>query len=83
MGSCPVAWCSCRHWSPCFPALAGLISAPLRARFGIVHRLDFYRPEELTEIVLRSAKLLGVPIEQTGAEEIARRSRGTRRAGRA
>ncbi len=58
---------------------AGLISAPLRARFGIVHRLDFYRPEELTEIVLRSAKLLGVPIEQTGAEEIARRSRGTPR----
>jgi Holliday junction DNA helicase RuvB len=58
---------------------AGLISAPLRARFGIVHRLDFYRPEELTEIVLRSARLLGVPIERTGAEEIARRSRGTPR----
>jgi len=58
---------------------AGLISAPLRARFGIVHRLDFYRPEELTEIVLRSARLLGVPIEQAGAEEIARRSRGTPR----
>jgi holliday junction DNA helicase RuvB len=58
---------------------AGLISAPLRARFGIVHRLDFYRPEELTEIVLRSARLLGVPIEEAGAEEIARRSRGTPR----
>jgi Holliday junction DNA helicase RuvB len=58
---------------------AGLISAPLRARFGIVHRLDFYRPEELKEIVLRSAKLLGVPIETAGAEEIARRSRGTPR----
>jgi len=58
---------------------AGLISAPLRARFGIVHRLDFYRPEELTEIVLRSARLLGVPIEQAGAEELARRSRGTPR----
>ncbi|HEY7213473.1 MAG TPA: Holliday junction branch migration DNA helicase RuvB [Thermoanaerobaculia bacterium] len=58
---------------------AGLISAPLRARFGIVHRLDFYRPEELTEIVLRSARLLGIPIEQAGAEEIARRSRGTPR----
>jgi Holliday junction DNA helicase RuvB len=58
---------------------AGLISAPLRARFGIVHRLDFYRPEELTQIVLRSARLLGVPIEQAGAEEIARRSRGTPR----
>ena len=58
---------------------AGLISAPLRARFGIVHRLDFYRPEELTEIVLRSSRLLGIPIEQAGAEEIARRSRGTPR----
>jgi Holliday junction DNA helicase RuvB len=58
---------------------AGLISAPLRARFGIVHRLDFYRPEDLKEIVLRSARLLGVPIEQAGAEEIARRSRGTPR----
>jgi holliday junction DNA helicase RuvB len=58
---------------------AGLISAPLRARFGIVHRLDFYRPEELTEIILRSARLLGVPIELAGAAEIARRSRGTPR----
>jgi holliday junction DNA helicase RuvB len=58
---------------------AGLISPPLRARFGIVHRLDFYRPEELTEIVLRSARLLAVPTEKTGAEEIARRSRGTPR----
>src|SRR5689334_12401891 len=58
---------------------AGLISPPLRARFGIVHRLDFYRPEELTEIVLRSAKLLGVPIDLEGGAEIARRSRGTPR----
>jgi holliday junction DNA helicase RuvB len=58
---------------------AGLISAPLRARFGIVHRLDFYRPEELTKIVQRSARLLGIPIDQDGAEEIARRSRGTPR----
>jgi Holliday junction DNA helicase RuvB len=58
---------------------AGLISAPLRARFGIVHRLDFYRPEELTEIVMRSARLLGVPIEPAGGAEIARRSRGTPR----
>jgi Holliday junction DNA helicase RuvB len=58
---------------------AGLISAPLRARFGIVHRLDFYRPEELTEIVMRSARLLGVPIEPEGGTEIARRSRGTPR----
>jgi Holliday junction DNA helicase RuvB len=58
---------------------AGLISAPLRARFGIVHRLDFYRPEELTEIVIRSARLLGVPVDPAGAGEIARRSRGTPR----
>jgi Holliday junction DNA helicase RuvB len=58
---------------------AGLISAPLRARFGIVHRLDFYRPQDLTLIVQRSARLLGIPIEQDGAEEIARRSRGTPR----
>src|SRR3954447_11531824 len=58
---------------------AGLISAPLRARFGIVHRLDFYRPEELTEIILRSARLLGVPVDPQGAMEIARRSRGTPR----
>lgn len=58
---------------------AGLISAPLRARFGIVHRLDFYRPEELTLIVQRSARLLAVPIDQAGADEIARRSRGTPR----
>jgi Holliday junction DNA helicase RuvB len=58
---------------------ASLISSPLRARFGIVHRLDFYRPEELTTIVLRSARILRVPTEETGASEIARRSRGTPR----
>jgi Holliday junction DNA helicase RuvB len=58
---------------------AGLVSAPLRARFGIVHRLDFYRPEELTRIVERSARLLGVAIDPDGAMEIARRSRGTPR----
>jgi len=58
---------------------AGLVSAPLRARFGIVHRLDFYRPEELTLIIQRSARLLNVSIDQPGAEEIARRSRGTPR----
>lgn len=58
---------------------AGLISAPLRARFGIVHRLDFYRPEELTQIVQRSARLLAIAIDNAGAEEIARRSRGTPR----
>jgi Holliday junction DNA helicase RuvB len=58
---------------------AGLVSAPLRARFGIVHRLDFYRPEELTLIVQRSARLLGVTVDPLGAAEIARRSRGTPR----
>jgi holliday junction DNA helicase RuvB len=58
---------------------AGLISAPLRARFGIVHRLDFYRPEELARIVDRSARLLEVEVEPEGAAEIARRSRGTPR----
>jgi Holliday junction DNA helicase RuvB len=58
---------------------AGLVSAPLRGRFGIVHRLDFYRPEELTLIVQRSARILGVAVETDGAMEIARRSRGTPR----
>jgi len=58
---------------------AGLITAPLRARFGIVHRLDFYRPEHLASILLRSARLLRVDIDDEGASEIAGRSRGTPR----
>jgi Holliday junction DNA helicase RuvB len=58
---------------------AGLITAPLRARFGIVHRLDFYSPEELARIVARSAALLRIPLDDGGALEIARRSRGTPR----
>ncbi len=58
---------------------AGLISAPLRARFGIVHRLDFYHPEELARIVQRSARLLAIQIDEAGAGELARRSRGTPR----
>ena len=58
---------------------AGLISAPLRARFGIVHRLDFYHPDELRQIVERSAHLLAIEIDTEGAREIARRSRGTPR----
>ncbi len=58
---------------------AGLITGPLRARFGIVHRLDFYEPQELAEIARRSALLLDISIEVDGAEEIARRSRGTPR----
>lgn len=58
---------------------AGLITGPLRARFGIVHRLDFYEPPELAEIARRSALLLDIAIEDDGAQEIARRSRGTPR----
>jgi Holliday junction DNA helicase RuvB len=58
---------------------AGLISSPLRARFGIVHRLDFYSTEELSTILRRSASLLDIPIDGEGAAEIARRSRGTPR----
>jgi Holliday junction DNA helicase RuvB len=57
----------------------GLVSAPLRGRFGLVLRLNHYNIEELKQIVLRSAKLLEVVIEDEGAEEIARRSRGTPR----
>jgi Holliday junction DNA helicase RuvB len=57
----------------------GLLTAPLRSRFGIVHRLDFYRPAELARIVTRSARLLGIAIDEGGAQEIARRSRGTPR----
>lgn len=58
---------------------AGLLSAPLRDRFGVVQRLEFYEQDELQEIVLRSAKVLGVKIDAAGAAEIARRSRGTPR----
>ncbi|HXG28382.1 MAG TPA: Holliday junction branch migration DNA helicase RuvB [Nevskiales bacterium] len=58
---------------------AGLLTSPLRDRFGIVHRLEFYTTEELTQIVGRSARLLGVEIEAEGAREIGRRSRGTPR----
>jgi Holliday junction DNA helicase RuvB len=58
---------------------AGLISAPLRGRFGIPLHLDFYLPDDLEIIVMRSADILGVTIEKSGAAEIARRSRGTPR----
>ena len=58
---------------------AALITSPLRARFGIVHRLEFYSPEELVVILERSARLLEIPTERAGADEIARRSRGTPR----
>jgi Holliday junction DNA helicase RuvB len=58
---------------------AGLITAPLRSRFGIIHRLDFYQPEDLLIIIHRSAKILNIPMEEGGAEEISRRCRGTPR----
>ncbi|MDW5375550.1 Holliday junction branch migration DNA helicase RuvB [Halomonas sp. HP20-15] len=58
---------------------AGLLTAPLRDRFGIVQRLEFYAVDELTEIVTRSARLLGVEAEVEGAAEVARRARGTPR----
>ena len=58
---------------------AGMLTAPLRDRFGVVNRLEFYTVEELKEIILRSAGVLKVKIEEEGAEELARRSRGTPR----
>jgi Holliday junction DNA helicase RuvB len=58
---------------------AGLLTSPLRDRFGIVQRLDFYSKEELGTIIHRSATLLGIEIDKGGAEEIAKRSRGTPR----
>jgi len=58
---------------------AGLLTSPLRDRFGIVQRLEFYSVPDLTTIVSRSASLLGVPIEPAGALEVARRARGTPR----
>lgn len=58
---------------------AGLLTSPLRDRFGIVQRLEFYSIEDLSAIVLRSAHILGVDMDATGAHEIARRSRGTPR----
>lgn len=58
---------------------AGRITAPLRSRFGIVHRLDYYQVEDLKKIIMRSARILGVKVEESGAEEIAKRARGTPR----
>lgn len=58
---------------------AGLLSAPLRDRFGVVHHLEFYTPDELKVIILHSAKKLGVEIDDDGAMELAKRSRGTPR----
>ena len=58
---------------------AGLLSAPLRDRFGMFYHLEFYSPSELGDIIKRSAQLLGIPIDESGAKEIAIRSRGTPR----
>lgn len=58
---------------------AGLLTAPLRDRFGMVQKMEFYTPEELSKIVKRSAEVLGVGIDEEGAMRIARRSRGTPR----
>jgi holliday junction DNA helicase ruvB len=58
---------------------AGLLTAPLRDRFGVVQKLEFYTTDELKEIVMRSSTVLGVEIDESGAVEIARRSRGTPR----
>jgi len=58
---------------------AGLLSDPLRSRFGIVNRLDYYDSKDLFVVVLRSAKILDIPIDEEGAMEIAKRSRGTPR----
>jgi Holliday junction DNA helicase RuvB len=57
----------------------GLLTSPLRARFGIVHRLDYYTEQDIGQIVRRSARILGVPLDPDAGEELARRSRGTPR----
>ena len=58
---------------------AGLLTSPLRSRFGVTNRLDYYQPEDLEKVIQRSAKILNVPVTNDGAEEIALRSRGTPR----
>lgn len=58
---------------------AGMLTSPLRDRFGVIERLDFYTVDELVEIVRRGARVLGIPIDEGGSREIARRSRGTPR----
>src|SRR5699024_6131478 len=58
---------------------AGLLSAPLRDRFGIVSHMEYYTVDSLTEIIYRSSRVLGADIEKEGAVEVARRSRGTQR----
>jgi Holliday junction DNA helicase RuvB len=58
---------------------AGFLTAPFRERFGIYHYLDFYPPDEIAQIIERSARILGIEVEQTAVEQVARRSRGTPR----
>ncbi len=58
---------------------AGLLTAPMRSRFGVVNRLDYYLPDELVQILVRSARLLKIEVEEKGIQEIAKRSRGTPR----
>jgi Holliday junction DNA helicase RuvB len=58
---------------------AGLLTAPLRSRFGVVSRLDYYSHQDLYHVIVRSANILNVPIDEEGAQEISRRSRGTPR----
>ena len=58
---------------------AGMLSAPLRDRFGMIHRMEFYEVDELKSIILQSAHILGVSVDDEGAQEMARRSRGTPR----
>lgn len=58
---------------------AGLLTAPLRSRFGVINRLDYYNDEDLIKVIIRSANLLNIKIEEAGAEELASRSRGTPR----
>jgi len=58
---------------------AGLLTSPLRARFGMIHRLDYYKPEELETIIDRTARILGLEVEGSGRAEVAARSRGTPR----
>ncbi len=57
----------------------GLLTAPLRSRFGIIHRLEYYNARELFHVIMRSAEILGIPMDDEGAVEIARRARGTPR----
>ena len=75
----PYVW-TCPHFTLVGATTrAGLLTAPLRDRFGVIQRLEFYTPEELKIIILHSARVLGVEIEAGGAMELARRSRGTPR----